>query len=181
MDVLALLLERIEKHNKLLWEPETVHLKRNEVLHPAGIVHTNIYLVTEGALRIVYNTPRGSDTIRFGYTGSLFTTLDSFLTLKPSVYSVEAIRKASLIKMTRENFLEFINSDTENLRLWNILLSHTIAALLERETDLLAPTPKERYDRVLSRSPQVFREIPHKYIASYLRMAPETLSRLKKS
>ncbi len=52
---------------------------------------------------------------------------------------------------------------------------------LEREKDILIHSPRKRYERVLKRSPQLFQEIPHKYIASYLRMSPETLSRIKKS
>lgn len=54
-------------------------------------------------------------------------------------------------------------------------------SMLEREIDLLTSSPFERYNRILERSPQVFQEIPLKYIASYLRMTPETLSRLRKS
>ncbi len=52
---------------------------------------------------------------------------------------------------------------------------------MEREQDLLINSPEERYRRVLKRSPQLFQEVPHKYIAAYLRMPPETLSRVKKA
>jgi lipocalin len=52
---------------------------------------------------------------------------------------------------------------------------------IEREKDILTASPRERYLRVLKRSPQLFQEIPDKYIANYLRMSPETLSRMKKS
>ena len=45
----------------------------------------------------------------------------------------------------------------------------------------LISSPKERYERVLKRSPQLFQEIPNKHIANYLRMSAETLSRLKNS
>ena len=38
-------------------------------------------------------------------------------------------------------------------------------------------TPEQRRQRLLNRSQHIFQLIPHKYIASYLRMAPETLSR----
>ena len=55
-----------------------------------------------------------------------------------------------------------------------------MAAQIEREIDILTNSPKERYLRVLKRSPQLFQEIPNKHIASYLRMSPETLSRMKK-
>ena len=52
---------------------------------------------------------------------------------------------------------------------------------MERERDILTSSPLERYNRVLKRSPLLFQEIPNKYIADYLRMTPETLSRIKKS
>lgn len=181
MDTFTRLLHKLDNYPTPLWQPKQVELKRNEILHPAGTVHTNIYFVTEGALRIFYETGTGFNTIRFGYTNSLFTSLDSFITGKPSVYTVQAIRKTVMKAMTKEDFIAFLASDPENLMLWNAVLSYTIASLLERETDLLAPTPRERYERVLQRSPKLFQEIPHKHIASYLRMAPETLSRLQKS
>ncbi|WP_317127531.1 MULTISPECIES: hypothetical protein [Chryseobacterium] len=65
--------------------------------------------------------------------------------------------------------------------MWTIILEDLVLQQVEREKDLLISAPKERYERVLKRSPQLFQQIPDKYIANYLRMSPETLSRLKKS
>ena len=64
---------------------------------------------------------------------------------------------------------------------YQILLEELFAQQIEREIDILTHSPVERYKRVLERSPQLFQEIPAKYIASYLRMTPETLSRIQKS
>jgi hypothetical protein len=58
-------------------------------------------------------------------------------------------------------------------------LEDLVVQQLEREKDLLINAPGERFERVLTRSPKLFQEIPNKYIANYLRMSPETLSRLK--
>jgi hypothetical protein len=58
-------------------------------------------------------------------------------------------------------------------------LEDLVLQQLEREKDLLINAPAERYERVLKRSPKLFQEVPNKYIANYLRMSPETLSRLK--
>lgn len=77
--------------------------------------------------------------------------------------------------------MKFVHANVENKILWNKILEYLILQQMEREVDILLASPKERYERVLRRSPQLFQEIPHKYIASYLRMTPETLSRLKKS
>ena len=64
---------------------------------------------------------------------------------------------------------------------YNSILEDLVLQQIEREKDLLYSSPKIRYERVLKRSPKLFQEIPNKYIANYLRMSPETLSRLKKS
>ncbi|WP_369806592.1 hypothetical protein [Tenacibaculum finnmarkense] len=52
---------------------------------------------------------------------------------------------------------------------------------IEREIDLITYSPQKRFNRIFKRSPKLFQEIPQKYIASYLRMAPETLSRILKN
>jgi hypothetical protein len=83
--------------------------------------------------------------------------------------------------MSATDFKNFIFSDVEYTTLWRILLEELILQQLEREVDLLQNSPAERYKRVYERNPKVFQEIPHKYIASYLRMTPETLSRIRKS
>lgn len=50
---------------------------------------------------------------------------------------------------------------------------------MEHEIDLLMPEPAHRLARLRARSPGIFQHVPKKYLASYLRMTPETLSRLR--
>ncbi|MEQ9414852.1 MAG: hypothetical protein RIF39_13530 [Cyclobacteriaceae bacterium] len=78
-------------------------------------------------------------------------------------------------------FNNLMESSEENSRLYLLLLRGFVVQQIEREIDILTSSPTERYRRVLERSPHLFQEIPSKYIASYLRMTPETLSRLKKN
>jgi CRP-like cAMP-binding protein len=67
-----------------------------------------------------------------------------------------------------------------NLEIWSQLQTGLIFGMMERELDLLTTSPQERYQRILERSPHLFQLVPAKYIANYLRMSPETLSRLQK-
>lgn len=164
---------------KLHWE--TKKLKRNEFLKLSGCVDTNVYFVEEGSVRLFINDDDEERITRFGYKGNIIVSLDSFLSEKPSEFYIQAI-KASKIKIaSKKDFYEFVNSNTDNLKLWNSILEDLVLQQIEREKDLLYNSPKIRYERVLKRSPQLFQEIPNKYIANYLRMSPETLSRLKKS
>ncbi|WP_338126498.1 hypothetical protein [Tenacibaculum piscium] len=77
--------------------------------------------------------------------------------------------------------MRFINSEKECEAIWMRLLESFMYQQIEREIDLITYSPQKRFNRVFKRSPQLFQEIPQKYIASYLRMTPETLSRILKN
>jgi len=82
--------------------------------------------------------------------------------------------------ITKQQLENFLSQDI-NRTLWTKILENLVLQQMEREVDILTNSPKERYNRVLKRSPKLFQEVPNRYIANYLRMSPETLSRLKKS
>lgn len=163
-----------------LWERE-LKLSRNEYLKFSGSVDTNLYFVSSGTLRIYVVDDEEEKTIRFAYRNEFIASLDSFITEKPSDLFIQAIKKTELKVIGKGRFMELVKSNEENLELWHQILGGLIFQQMERERDLLTSSPAERYSRVLERSPRLFQEIPNRYIASYLRMTPETLSRLKKS
>tara|TARA_R110000850_G_scaffold39143_5_gene101827 strand:+ start:539 stop:1078 length:540 start_codon:yes stop_codon:yes gene_type:complete len=156
-------------------------LKRNEYLKVKGTTDTNLYLVKSGCLRVFMEDEFEEHTIRFGYQGNFIAALDSYISEKPSPFYIQAIRQTELSVITKQDFDRLIQSNPEYLKVWQQILGLLIYQQLEREVDILTYSPAERYRRVLERSPQLFQEVPAKYIASYLRMTPETLSRLKKS
>ncbi len=146
-----------------------------------GAIERNVYFVKSGTIRAYMQDGQEEHTIRFGYAGSIFTALDSLLSGKPTQYSIQAIKASELLAISKEGFFDFINSDPKFQKLYQTMLEQFVVQQMEREEDLLTTSPAERYNRVLKRSPHLFQEVPNKYIASYLRMTPETLSRLKKS
>ncbi|MFT5821787.1 MAG: CRP-like cAMP-binding protein [Crocinitomix sp.] len=178
MNPLQNLLIQIEA--KALWQEDLV-LERNEYLNVKGKINTNLYFVANGSLRIFYLDEANEHTIRFGYENSFFGALDSFIKEQPSVYNIQALKKSALKVVSKDDFMSLVNSTLDNQHLWQEILSELVFQQMEREIDLLTSSPQERYRRVHKRSPQLFQEIPNKYIAAYLRMTPETFSRIKKS
>lgn len=152
---------------------------KGEMILAEGEVEKYIYYIESGAVRAFLLTEYEELTIRFGYQGSIINSLASFLSDKPSELYIEAIRKTSLKIFPKSNFYELVYSSEENLRNYASLLELTTLQQIEREIDILTVSPNERLRRVLERSPLLFQEIPLKYIASYLRMTPETLSRIR--
>lgn len=163
-----------------LWT-RTLALKRHEFVVREGDARAPwMYYVESGAVRVTHTIAGEDVTIRFGYVGSLVSALPSFLEDLPVTYSIQALKASKLWAMHRNDLFAALETDPALARFWAAGMVQLIREQLERETDILTPSPAERYRRVLARSPRLFQEIPNKYIASYLRMTPETLSRLQK-
>lgn len=161
------------------WEQK--EYKRHEFLKTSGSTDTHIYFIERGSVRIYMMDKNEERIIRFGYTGNIMVSLDSFLSGKPSDLYIQAIKKTQVKIASKKDFYRFIQSGEDSLKFWIQVLEDLVVQQLEREKDLLINAPGERFERVLKRSPQLFQEVPNRYIANYLRMSPETLSRLKKS
>ncbi|WP_017497622.1 Crp/Fnr family transcriptional regulator [Flavobacterium sp. WG21] len=160
---------------------KTITINRNEFLKVKGSMDDTIYFVESGSLRLfVLDDDDEEQIIRFGYQQNLIVSLDSFLTGRPSDLCIQAIKKTVVRIITKKQIDQFLKIET-NKNLWITILENLVVQQMEREIDILTNSPKERYRRVLRRSPQLFQEVPNKHIANYLRMTPETLSRLKKS
>lgn len=172
------LIEAVRESNSISFKK--IITKRNDFIIRPGIVEKNIYLVEDGALRIFYLSEFEEHTIRFGYKDSIITSLSSFFNDTPSELYIQAIRKSTLYAISKKDFNDFIYAEPLRIQQYNALLQSLIVQQMEREIDILTYSPLERYNRVMKRSPQLFQEIPSKYIASYLRMTPETLSRIRK-
>lgn len=170
-------IEKIDNQN--LWDNHLI-LNRKDFLKVKDNIDTNLYFVVSGSLRIYVLDEFEENIIRFGYKDNFIASLDSFISEKPSDLYIQTIKKTELKVIKKTTFMNFVESSEENTKIWHIILGNLIFQQMERERDILTSSPLERYKRVLARTPQLFQEIPNKYIASYLRMTPETLSRIKK-
>ncbi len=163
-----------------IWNKK-VSLLRNDFLKRAGSIDTNLYFINSGSIRVYTIVDEEERCLYFGYKNSLISSIDSFLNEEASDHYIQAIKKSEVSIITKENFMNFMKSSKKTLELWQEILVQLLQYQLAREKELFANSSKKRYELLLKRRPQIFQEIPNKYIASYLRMSPETLSRIKKS
>lgn len=178
MNLMEALYDKIE--DEQLWERE-LSLHKGELLVKEGANDSNIYFIQSGTFRVYVWNEEEDLTIRFGYAQNFVAALDCFITGKPTILNIEALKRSEVLVISKSSFVSLCQRDADAMRLWDQILLAMVYQQMEREIDILITSPESRFQRVLERSPQLFQEIPGKYIASYLRMAPETYSRLKKS
>ena len=156
----------------------SIELSRGDLWVTEGKCSDDIAWVESGVLKVFIRDLEQEQIIRFAYQHNVVTPLDSFLDGRNTSYNIEALKK-SKIKLIKKKDLKGLIEKIENGKDMYIgLLENLILKQLEREVDILTNDPRQRVANVLKRSPQLFQEVPHKYIASYLRMTPETLSRI---
>ena len=158
---------------------QPLRLRRGDFLVRPGQVEQRMCFVRHGLLRIYYPMLPGQETcVGFGYAGSLLVAFPSFVTGQPSEYAIQALRQSELLAISRVDFRAFVESSPAFARFWRSELEKTLVGRMEHEVDLLLPEPAQRLARLRQRSPHIFQLVPRKYLASYLRMTPETMSRL---
>lgn len=162
-------------------ESRSLCFEKGDFILTEGQIEKNLYLIESGAVRILYLTEFDEHTIRLGYSNSMINSISSYITQKPSAFYIEALRKSQLKALPRTAITKLIGSSAQMSQAYTLFLEDLIVRQMDREIDLLTTSPSQRLERVLQRSPLLFQEVPFKYIASYLRMTPETLSRLRKS
>ena len=160
------------------WDKERT-LRRNDFLIEKGQVESSLFFVIEGSLRIYYPHEDEEICVGFGHDHNLICSYPSFISQQPSAYYIQALSTTQLIAIAQRDLYALFDTHHKIERAWRMLEEDALLGKIERETEMLTFTPEERYKRLLQRSPHIFQNIPRKYIASYLRMTPETLSRLK--
>lgn len=152
-------------------------LRRNDFLISVGQTDQHLYLIRQGTLRIYLPMEENEVVVGFGYENTLICAFPSFIQQQPSDYAIQALTKSELIGITRTDFLRLLADFPKLEHAWRLMVEQALVGRIQREVDLLTQSPKDRIDRLLERSPHIFQLIPHKYLASYLRMTPETFSR----
>ncbi|MFK7982050.1 MAG: Crp/Fnr family transcriptional regulator [Saprospiraceae bacterium] len=153
-------------------------VKRFDFLSQKGVRESHLYFITKGTLRIYYVSNDTEIGVGFGYPNTLICSYPSFVSNQPSDYYIQALTDTELVGISRTDFYACIHQSWNLERHWREMTEQALLGRIEREIDLVTYSPKERLDRLLNRSPHLFQLFPHKYIASYLRMTPETLSRM---
>lgn len=155
--------------------------KRNEILVQNGAVVKNVYFVVKGLLHQYYIDENGNEkTCDFTFENKFVTDLESFTRKIPSSSSIRALKETTCLVISCANLMQLIRESKAVNDFFNIVVENIASESMRRTKSLLTNSPEQRFTELLEQQPDIFQKVPQRYIAQYLGVAPESLSRIKK-
>lgn len=154
-------------------------LGKDQLLLSEGQVCRHLYFLEHGLLRF-YTLKEGVEIVKY-FTRSpyCFTSQASFTSRKPSLENIAAIEDSQLLQISLDDAESLLS-----LPVWNEFIRKLVQEVQVYTDnilqDLQTRTAEQRYLAMLDNDPEMVQRIPLKHLASYLGIAPQSLSRIRK-
>jgi CRP-like cAMP-binding protein len=156
-----------------------ITLNKNEFLLTQGNICRHLYFLEKGALRGFYNLDGKEITHWFGFEKDFVTSFHSFITGEAAVENIQLVESCTLWAIATETLTELFDQHHDLERLVRIAYEKYYIRLEERYVNAQFKTATERYEELIIQSPHIIERVPLGFIASYLGISQETLSRIR--
>ena len=152
---------------------------KGEVILAEGDTCTNIYWIVKGLVRQYYYKNNKELTEYMAAENTIMMSIESLFKEKPSMQIIQALEPTVIYALPKKE-LEAVAMRSVNIQiLYRKILEESLIISQLRADMLRFESAQDRYQKLVKSSPQLVLRAPLVYIASYLQMTPETLSRVR--
>lgn len=153
--------------------------RRNTVLLQEGAVSNECFLVLEGCIRSYFLIDGEEKTTEF-FTESQIAMPISYYTKSPSEYFISCLEESIVCVGTMEKTNNLLKKIPKLEVIGHVLNSQQVVQHKVESDNFKTQLPEKRYLSLLESRPDLCNRVPQYYLASYLGIKPETLSRIRK-
>jgi len=158
---------------------ERTDFQKDEIILGQGKISRYMYIVEKGIIRQFYYKDGRNISEHFSCEGEVATCLESLFLQEPTRLNIEAIEPSSVYLLDYKKLKRLSNSHTDINELLQAILEYKLVVSQRKADSWRFESSHERYDRFCREYPMVAKRASIAHIASYLLMAPETLSRVR--
>lgn len=139
-----------------------------------------LFFVFEGVARHYhFDQEQNEITTWFNQPGSLVTDYSAFTTGTPAIFEVQALTPMRCFSILNRDLERLYDQSKNWERMGRLINQSYLIQLIERNNSMLKKTARQRFEEFSQREGHLFNIVPLKYLASYLGVTLETLSRLR--
>lgn len=153
--------------------------EKGECILEEGQVSHYIALIGKGMVRQFYYKNGKDITEHFSYEGCIVMCIESLLKQEPTRLMIEALEDGTAYMLPYDKLMLQTEVSWEVNMFYRKVLEHSLITSQIKADSWRFETARERYNNLLNTQPEVVKRAPLSYIASYLLMTPETLSRVR--
>ena len=157
----------------------TVNIKKGKFILKPGSKDSNYYLIVKGVVRAYIKEDGKEITTWINEENEMIASIRNLGLDIPSEEYLQAIEDTTLIAMPLALTETLYSNFPEANIIGRLILQDNIRGAEERAYISRIPSAEKKYKRLIETSPQLINRISLKYIASYLGMTLETLSRVR--
>jgi CRP-like cAMP-binding protein len=158
-----------------------MRFQKGDFILKEGEVCTNIYWVVKGLVRQFYIKNGKELTEYMAAENNIFMSIESLFKERPSHQQIHALEPTIVFALPKDKLEREAVRNVNIQMLYRKILEESLILSQVRADMLRFESAPERYAKLVKRSPQLVLRAPLVYIASYLQMTPETLSRVRTS
>jgi CRP-like cAMP-binding protein len=159
---------------------EIKNYKAKTFLLKEGETCLYFYFVTKGSLcGFFLDNNKIEKVIRLATPGRWVTDFKSFHNQVPSHFHLKTLTDSEIMLLSFENYEKLFRAIPKLERYFRLMICEVLADATDRLKDSLLLTAEERYDKFITSFPDLAYQISQKYIASYITVTPEFLSKIK--
>ena len=156
-------------------------LKKGDYFFKQGRVCDKLSFHRSGLIR-VFGVHADKEVTQWIWSkGSMMTDVNGLICDAPARCSAQALTHCELYTIEKKDYLLLPKTIPAWPSLERVLMARCFDFMEIRVFSLLSMTGEERYRYLQSQNPDLFNQVPLKYLASMMGMTPESLSRIRKN
>lgn len=153
--------------------------KKTVLLKPGDICDFESY-VLKGCVREFFIDEHEAEvTLHFAIEGWWVSDISSFHEQTPSLMFIETLEECEVLSLSHDNKEILLEKIPKLERMFRLMLQRHLYSMKHRLIRTMASSAMERYQEFVLRYPSIPQRIPQHYIASYLGISAEFLSKLR--
>lgn len=165
---------------KTLFQP--VLMPKNRILEEVGKIPQHLYYIISGFMRLFYYNDNGDEvTTHLNCPHGFFTAFSDFINQTKALVNVETVTECELLRITKPDYDKLMSISTFWKDYGMQVLHESVIYNEERSKDLATLSAEQRYLKLMKSYPNIIQNVPLQYIASFLGIKPESLSRIRRN